>query len=63
MGQECETDKQGRAKCSCPDYCEPEVRPVCASNGKTYQNVCEMNKQGCKRQSYLTVKYFGTCGK
>ena len=22
-----------------------------------------MNKQGCKRQTHLTVKYFGTCGK
>ena len=62
-GQECETDKQGRASCGCPDYCEPIIRPVCASDRKTYQNLCEMNKRGCKRQTHLTVKYFGTCGK
>ena len=63
VGQECETDKQGRASCSCPEYCEPKVRPVCASDGSTYLNICEMNKEGCKKQKHLTVKYFGTCGK
>ena len=62
-GQECKTDKQGRASCGCPDFCEPIIRPVCASDRKTYKNLCEMNKQGCKRQTHLTVKYFGTCGK
>ena len=63
LGQECAIDKQGITSCVCPDYCEPIVRPVCASDGITYNNLCEMKRQACKARVKLTPSYIGTCGK
>ena len=34
---------------------------VCASNGKTYQNSCEMEKAACEENRAITVEYPGHC--
>ena len=62
-GQDCEVDKQGIANCVCSQTCEPIVRPVCANNGNTFDNLCEMELNGCQDRLPLVAKYFGTCGK
>ena len=62
-GQDCEVDKQGIANCVCSQTCEPIVRPVCANNGNTFDNLCEMELNGCQDRLELVAKYFGTCGK
>ena len=62
-GQECSIDKQGITSCVCPEYCEPIVRPICASNGRTYSNLCLMQREACLKQTSITAKYYGTCGK
>ena len=36
---------------------------VCANDGNTYDNLCEMQKYGCQNQLNLSAKYFGICGK
>ena len=61
-GQDCEVDKQGIANCVCSQTCEPIVRPVCANNGNTFDNLCEMELNGCQDRLPLVAKYFGTCG-
>ena len=38
------------------------MRPVCATNGRTYDNLCEMEKNGCQDREELSAKYFGICG-
>ena len=62
-GQECNIDKQGITNCVCNQLCEPIVRPVCANDGNTYDNLCEMQKHGCQNRLNLSAKYFGICGK
>ena len=62
LGEECEIDKQGITNCVCSHTCEPMVRPVCASNGNSYDNLCEMQKSGCEERQDLRAKYFGICG-
>ena len=61
-GQDCEIDKQGITNCVCSHNCQPIVRPVCATNGRTYDNLCEMEKNGCQDREELSAKYFGICG-
>lgn len=62
-GHDCQVDRHlGVATCVCSGNCEPIVRPVCASNGQTFRNVCEMNRQGCQTRKSLTVQYVGSCG-
>ena len=58
----CETSRQGIAKCACAERCERVVRPVCASDGATYDNVCEMRRAGCGRRQDLRAEYVGVCG-
>lgn len=56
-------DKHGIAECVCPKSCEPIVRPVCATDGKTYDNMCEMKRSACNLRLNITAKYIGVCGK
>jgi len=62
-GQECSMDKHGITECVCPKSCEPIVRPVCANDGKTYDNMCEMIKSACNQRLNISAKYVGVCGK
>jgi coxsackievirus/adenovirus receptor len=55
--------KQGITNCVCPGECERIVRPVCASDGNTYDNMCEMKRAGCVRKADISAKYIGVCGK
>ncbi|KAK3873150.1 hypothetical protein Pcinc_021789, partial [Petrolisthes cinctipes] len=61
-GEECNIDEFGVAGCECPPPCEPVVRPVCGSDGNTYDNLCELHRAVCVRQSEIIVSYMGVCG-
>ncbi len=61
-GQDCSVDENGVAECICGNSCEPIVRPVCGSNGLTYDNLCEMKKFACNKSENITAKYIGICG-
>ncbi|CAO4364773.1 unnamed protein product [Caenorhabditis nigoni] len=50
------------AECECPSKCEDVMRPVCATNGETFDNECEMKKKSCETKSMIKVKHQGTCG-
>nr|pir hypothetical protein T13C2.5 - Caenorhabditis elegans [Caenorhabditis elegans] len=50
------------AECECPNRCEDVMRPVCATNGETFDNECEMKKKSCETKSMIKVKHQGTCG-
>ena len=42
----------------------PEKRdPVCASDGKTYINECELRRQSCLSEKSIAVTRKGSCGK
>ena len=45
-GLECKVDQNRTPNCSCNTVCIDVVKPVCASNGKTYRNQCTMKQVG-----------------
>ena len=51
--------------CQCPTKCPDDIKPrtVCASDGKTYNNECELKRASCLQQKPLQVKHKGPCGK
>ena len=52
------------ATCECPTSCmnDPYMSQlVCASDGKTYNNECEMVVQGCSKGLALDIDHYGEC--
>ncbi|XP_074654555.1 agrin-like [Tubulanus polymorphus] len=60
-GEECRVDRRGKPRCSCPDECSPVIRPVCGSDGLTYDNVCELRRQACLNKNDITVDFMAPC--
>ncbi|KNC87709.1 hypothetical protein SARC_00215 [Sphaeroforma arctica JP610] len=56
-----EADAETAEKDSCLKPCNRILIPVCASNGKTYSNVCEMEIGACQLNDELTVQFPGYC--
>ncbi|XP_028399649.1 neurogenic locus notch homolog protein 2-like isoform X2 [Dendronephthya gigantea] len=51
----------GTATCVCKNACPFIEEPVCASDNKTYANLCVMEAEACERKEHLTVQYDGPC--
>ncbi|XP_043244831.1 agrin-like, partial [Amphibalanus amphitrite] len=60
--ERCEIDRGGVARCTCPDTCEPVVRPVCASDGRTYDNTCRLELERCRSGRAMHALHYGVCG-
>ena len=56
FGARCEN-----GKCVCPQNCPDVNEPVCASNGQTYANECEMRHRACSDSQELEVMQPGEC--
>ncbi|XP_050719912.1 agrin-like isoform X4 [Eriocheir sinensis] len=56
FGARCEA-----GRCICPTDCPATREPVCASNGVTYANECEMQKASCEVEGGLRVTFVGEC--
>ncbi|RZF33915.1 hypothetical protein LSTR_LSTR012257 [Laodelphax striatellus] len=61
-GQECVITKYGIAQCECPAECEPVVRPVCGSDGKTHDSECHLRRTACKEKTVIKIAHTGACG-
>jgi len=64
-GSHCTIDHLGNAECRCqePTLCETSVRPVCGTDGYTYESKCFLERMSCSKRSGVTVAYDGHCGK
>ena len=48
VGKECSLDNENNPTCICAESCSDfEYEPICASNGRTYTNVCELKRSAC----------------
>uniref|UniRef100_A0A1A8C6L8 Follistatin-like 5 n=1 Tax=Nothobranchius kadleci TaxID=1051664 RepID=A0A1A8C6L8_NOTKA len=62
LGRHCvvnyETDQ---GECRCLDRCKPHYKPVCGSDGKLYQNHCELHRTSCLRGHRITIMHSEEC--
>ncbi|GLE03246.1 hypothetical protein PINS_up012125 [Pythium insidiosum] len=50
-----------KASDECDDFCTRELEPVCASNHKTYNNMCLFEAAKCRNPSLHLIKDDGPC--
>ncbi|XP_053214035.1 agrin-like isoform X2 [Panonychus citri] len=48
-------------ECNCREDCPDEEELVCASDGVTYRNPCEMEKISCQSNFELNIRFYGKC--
>ncbi|KAH7642712.1 agrin-like isoform x4 [Dermatophagoides farinae] len=49
-------------ECLCTDNCQNNlVEPLCANDGNTYRNECEMNRMACNSRKELIALFYGQC--
>ena len=45
----------------CDEKCTREFKPVCGSDGRTYNNECLMNREQCIKRIFIQVAKQGPC--
>ncbi|MFT7796172.1 follistatin-related protein 5-like [Arapaima gigas] len=61
-GRRCLPDKEtGRAHCVCQDRCRPTFVPVCGSDGRFYENHCEVYRTSCLQKRKIYVLHSRDC--
>ncbi|XP_074605598.1 agrin-like isoform X2 [Brevipalpus obovatus] len=57
----CEANSYNIHECVCPQVCLQMDAKVCGSDGKTYDNECELRVRACRAQKEVTVAQLGPC--
>ncbi|KAI1899408.1 hypothetical protein AGOR_G00061470 [Albula goreensis] len=61
FGAECDEDAED-VWCVCNIDCSHiSFNPVCASDGKSYDNPCQVKEASCQKQERIEVKHLGHC--
>ncbi|KAM9795577.1 follistatin-related protein 5 [Neosynchiropus ocellatus] len=62
LGQHCVVHHEtGQGQCQCLDFCKPHYKPVCGSDGKLYQNHCELHRASCQHRHQVTIRHSEEC--
>uniref|UniRef100_A0A673A516 Follistatin-like 5 n=1 Tax=Sphaeramia orbicularis TaxID=375764 RepID=A0A673A516_9TELE len=62
LGRHCVVNHEtGQGDCKCLDHCKPHYKPVCGSDGKLYQNHCELHRASCLRGRKITIMHSEEC--
>ncbi|XP_013399175.1 agrin-like, partial [Lingula anatina] len=48
-------------RCICREDCPNHYDPVCGSDGETYDNECEMNREACITNTEISIDHQGVC--
>lgn len=59
----CISQRDGSARCECPDLCPTTFRPVCGSSLRTYWNECFLRREACFLQRNTTILFKQSCSK
>ncbi|CAG5871264.1 unnamed protein product [Menidia menidia] len=51
----------GRAECVCQEKCHPSFVPVCGSDGRFYENHCEVYRTACLERRRIYVVHSKDC--
>uniref|UniRef100_A0A8C7XND6 Follistatin-like 4 n=1 Tax=Oryzias sinensis TaxID=183150 RepID=A0A8C7XND6_9TELE len=51
----------GRAECVCQEHCRPSFVPVCGSDGRFYENHCEVYRTACLERRRIYVVHSKDC--
>ncbi|GBP15490.1 Agrin [Eumeta japonica] len=60
--ERCALDGRGVAVCGCGPDCEPVLRPVCGTDGLTYDSPCALDRAACLANKDIRLAYVGNCG-
>lgn len=62
LGRHCVVNHETeQGECKCLDHCKPHYKPVCGSDGKLYQNHCELHRASCIRGQRITIMHSEEC--
>ncbi|XP_008401846.1 follistatin-related protein 4-like, partial [Poecilia reticulata] len=53
--------ESGRAECVCQEKCRPSFVPVCGSDGRFYENHCEVYRTACLERRRIYVVHSKDC--
>ncbi|MBN3302582.1 FSTL4 protein, partial [Amia calva] len=61
-GQQCVIiEETGQPKCVCQEKCRPTFVPVCGSDGRFYENHCEVYRTSCLQKKKIYVVHSKDC--
>ncbi|ETE66726.1 Follistatin-related protein 4, partial [Ophiophagus hannah] len=61
-GSQCIVNKEtNQPECRCIDDCKPSYMPVCGSDGKFYENHCELHRASCLQNNKIYIIHNKDC--
>ncbi|KAJ7316488.1 hypothetical protein JRQ81_002650, partial [Phrynocephalus forsythii] len=61
-GSKCVVNKEtDKPECRCIEDCKPSYMPVCGSDGKFYENHCELHRTSCLQQKKIYIIHSKDC--
>uniref|UniRef100_A0A4W5QW46 Follistatin-like 5 n=1 Tax=Hucho hucho TaxID=62062 RepID=A0A4W5QW46_9TELE len=62
LGRHCVVNHESsQGECICLDRCKPHYKAVCGSDGKLYQNHCELHRASCLGAQRITIMHSEEC--
>ncbi|XP_077999166.1 follistatin-related protein 5-like [Glandiceps talaboti] len=60
-GRECRLGANNKPECICMSACKPHHKPVCGSDGRKYENHCELHRAACLENRRITIAHNKEC--
>ncbi|EPY84913.1 hypothetical protein CB1_000434015 [Camelus ferus] len=61
-GSRCTLSREtGEPECRCLEACRPSYMPVCGSDGRVYENHCELHRAACLLGKKISIAHSKDC--